>query len=170
MSIRIQAGFTTPTTTGQAEAAAVEATRIVFSELNGRFQDAIGAKVWAWPRNLPTRGLPGATLREKLAAYNRGQGTAPGSPRNIVDSGSLRQSNLFRLQGFTGEFSWSAKYAGYVHEGARIHPWGDRSRRVYLPGRPWTSAVLGSELISGVPVHPTADRLRDVWLALIRSR
>jgi hypothetical protein len=167
MTIRIQAGFTEDTSTRRAEAAAVEATRIVFSELNGRFQDAIGAKVWDWPRNLPTRGLPGATLREKLDAYNRGQGTAPGNPRNVVDSGSLRQSNVFNQQGFTGEFSWTAKYAGYVHEGARIFPWGDRSRRVYLPARPWTDAVRGDERVSGVPVHPTAERLRDVWLALM---
>ena len=70
---------------------------------------------------------------------------------------------------FQATFTWSANYATAVHEGAMIYPWGNRNaRRVQLPARPWTRAVLGQENVSGIQPFPIAQRLRDVWLANLR--
>jgi hypothetical protein len=135
-----------------AEQAAQRATEIVMGELYGAFQQSFTAQAWAWPRET-----------------KRTVGTA-GSPRNIIDTGSLRQSGSYKMTGpYQATFTWSANYATAVHEGALIFPWGNRNaRRVQLPARPWTRAVLGQENVSGIVTYNVADRLRNVWLAQLR--
>jgi len=129
--------------------AAETASRIGLSELNGRFQDAIGSKAWSWPR-------------ETVRVNNK----AVGSPRNIVDTGALRQSNLFSMVGPTSaEFRWTTNYASFVHEGAMIRPYGNpKARPVWAPPRPWTSAVLGIERVAGIEPFDISNRLRQLMI------
>jgi phage gpG-like protein len=137
--VKLATGFTSRTTQA-AEAAA----RSVFPELNSAFQAAINAPVWDWPRTT----YRGGTYRRD---GSRTKGKEVGSPRNIVDNGTLRASNSFTVNGLTATFKWSVGYATAVHYGANIHPWGDKDRpKVNLPARPWTSAVLGVVKISDI--------------------
>lgn len=136
----------------RAEQAAQTAAKVVFTEMNGRFQAAIGSKVWQWPR--PTV---------------RSNGRAVNSPRTIVDTGLLRQSNVFGINGYEAVFRWTTNYASFVHEGAMVFPYGDTSRqRVYTPPRPWTAAVLGSERVSGIEPYDYRQRFKDVWLKAMK--
>lgn len=140
----------------RAEAAARRTTEIVMGELEGAFQQSFTAKAWEW-------------LRETV----RSNGSKVGSPRNLIDTGNLRQSGYFRMVGpYRGLFGWSANYATARHEGAWIYPWGNRdAERVYLPPCPWTRAVLGQENVAGIRPFPVGDRLKNVWLVqLQRSR
>jgi hypothetical protein len=126
------------------------AASVGFAELNARFQATIGAKVWNWPR-------------ETLRVNNK----AVGSPRNIVDTGALRQSNVFSMTGpLTATFAWTTNYASYVHEGAMIFPWGNiKAKRVFTPPRPWTSAALGTEKVAGIEPYDINNRLRQLVIA-----
>ena len=126
-----------------------------FAELNARFQATIGAKVWDWPRE---------TVRVN--------GRAVGSPRTIVDTGALRQSNVFTMTGpLTGEFRWTTNYASFVHEGAMIFPWGNtKAKRVFTPPRPWTSAVLGTENVAGIEPYDINNRLQQLVIASLKNR
>jgi hypothetical protein len=136
----------------RAEDASITAAKVVFTELNGRFQAAIGSKVWSWPRQ---------TVRSN--------GRSVSSPRTIVDTGVLRQSNNFQMNGYEGTFRWTTNYASFVHEGATIKPYGNqKAKSVYLPPRPWTSAVLGTEQVSGVEPYDFAARFKDVWLKALK--
>lgn len=141
----------------------VDAARRVLSQLNSRMQDSLNQRAWSWPRDLPTRRLQGATVREKLASYLRGDGVTAGNPRNIVDIGSLRQSYMFEYMGLSATYKWTANYASYVHDGANIYPWGNRRRRVYLPPRPWTDAVLGNIRVAGIQPY----NLQDEFIAAV---
>jgi hypothetical protein len=139
----------------RAKAAARRASEIVMGELFAAFPQSFTAKAWAWPRQ---------TVRS--------DGSTVGSPRNLIDVGSpgLRSSGSYQMTGpFQATFKWSALYATAVHEGAMIFPWGNRdAKRVYLPPRPWTRAVLGQENVSGIRTYDVGDRLRNVWLAQLR--
>lgn len=134
--------------TRRAEQAAQTAAKVVFTEMNGRFQAAIGAKVWQWPRQ---------TVRSN--------GRSVGSPRTIVDTGLLRQSNSFGVSNYQAVFRWTTNYASFVHEGATIRPYGNpKAQLVNLPPRPWTSAVLGTEKINGIEPYDYRKRFKEVWL------
>jgi len=155
----------------RAEQAAERATETVMGELFGAFQRSFTAKAWDWPRDLPTRKLKGATLAEKIRSYEAGEGVSGGSPRNLIDVGNLRQTGSFQMRGkYQARFTWSADYATAVHEGASIYPWGNRqARRVILPARPWTRAVLGTENVSAIKPFPFQKRLKDVWIAKFKA-
>lgn len=154
----------------RAEQAAQQAARAVLTELKNEFDASLDAKAWNWPYDLPTRKLKGATLREKLESYEKGEGVKAGSPRNIIDYGTLRQSGRMEFIGpYSAKYTWAANYATAVHEGARIFPWGNKNRRVTLPARPWTSAVLGRVLVPGIEPYPMGDRLRNVWAVKFKA-
>ncbi len=157
---------------GLAERAARAAMERVAGETFAAMQQSFTAPAWDWPRDLPTRNLKGATVGEKARSYADGDGIRAGSPRNLIDTGNLRQSGSWRMIGpTTAEFRWSAASATAAHEGALIHPWGNRkAARVYLPPRPWTRAVLGQETVAGIKPFPVGDRLKDVWLQAFRRR
>ena len=131
------------------------AAKVGFAELNARFQAAIAKKAWNWPR-------------ETIRVNNK----AVGSPRTIVDTGALRQSNLFTMTGpLSATFSWTTNYASFVHEGAMIFPWGNiHAPRVYTPPRPWTSAVLGTEKVNGIDVFDINKRLQQLVIANLNKR
>ena len=138
----------------KGQRAAEAAARIVFPELNSAFQDAIGSPVWQWPRET----IRGSTYRRD---GTRTAGKVVGSPRNIVDLGTLKQSNYFSISGTMGTFRWAVGYATAVHYGANIHPWGDKTRTVNLPARPWVDAVLGKLLVAGIEPY----NYREVYKA-----
>lgn len=143
--------------------AAEQAARIVFPELNSAFQDALGSKVWSWPR---TTIRQGALKRDGT----RGKGFTVTSPRNIVDVGTLRASNSLAISGTRATFTWSVGYATAVHYGANIHPWGDKSRPlVNLPARPWTSAVLGTIRIPGLEPYDYREQFRASFIRAWRN-
>lgn len=153
-----------------AEQAAQKAFQAVARELFGAMQQSFTAKAWDWPQDLPTRKLKGDTLKKKIDSYRKGEGVRAGNPRNLIDVGNLRQTGYYEFTGpFKARFTWSARYATAVHEGATIRPWGNKNRSVTLPARPWTSAVLGRVKVPGIKPFPAAQRLRDVWLAHFRS-
>jgi hypothetical protein len=139
----------------KARRASQEAAKAVFMELNGRFQDALGTKAWAWPR---------ATLRSNNRVISAGL-------RNIVDSANLKGSNPGpRISGLQSVYRWNTPYARFVHEGGMMYPYGDKSRTpMALPMRPWTAAVLGTIPYSGIPIYPLSSRYADVWLAKFRG-
>lgn len=154
-----------------ADQALQKAFENVAREAFAAMQQSFTAKAWDWPDDLPTRKLKGATLAEKIRSYRNGDGLRAGSPRNIIDVGSLRQSGTWEMTGpLRATFRWSANYATAVHEGARIHPWGNKRRTVTLPARPWTSAVLGRVKVPGIEPFPLKQRLRDVWVAEFRRQ
>lgn len=147
----------------KAHRAAVMATHMITPELNAAFQDAIGSEVWAWPRETIRRGSLDSSGK-------RGSGYRVTSPRNIVDQGRLRQSNEYIVSGTLVLFKWTEPYAAAVHYGAEIHPWGDKTRpKVRLPARPWTDAVLGRILVTGVESFPVAVQWKSAFLVAWRQ-
>jgi hypothetical protein len=79
-----------------------------------------------------------------------------GSPRNIVDIGTLRQSGIYSFTDpYVLEARWSANYATAVHEGARLR------NGTILPARPWTDAVRGTVQASGITPFPLGVKLQQ---------
>lgn len=111
-----------------ANDASREAAKETFTLLNSEFQRAITAKKWPWPN--------------------------PPTTRDIVDTGSLRQSNTLAISGMTAVFRWTKDYATFVHEGAIS------GRRNY-PARPWTDAILYGEY--GFKAFDTAGTYKELW-------
>lgn len=143
--------------------AAENASKVVFGELDGAFRSALGAKVWTWPRKTQRSG-----------SYKKDGTPTPGiivgSPRNIVDLGTLRASGYYTISGTLGTFRWPVVYATAVHNGARIHPWGDKKRPlVDLPARPWTSAVLGTIKYPGIEPLPYAKLFKLSFISEYRK-
>lgn len=164
MKLSVRAGSTRldPSVLSRSRRAADAAARVVFPELNSAFQDALGSKVWPWPRVT----MRGATYRRD---GTRTPGRAVGSPRNIVDLGTLRASNSFQVTGTLATFRWAVGYATAVHYGANIHPFGDRSKPlVNLPARPWTSAVLGTIRIAGIEPYDYQEQFRSSFIQAFR--
>ena len=78
------------------------------------------------------------TLSMKSSVWNWRDGT-----RDIVDSGDLMNSQSVSWNGSSFDISYGTPYAGLVHDGGYIYPYGNMSaNKVYLPGRPWISATL----------------------------
>lgn len=175
MSSRVRVQVEMVDMEAKAEAAAQAATKAAMGELFAEFQHSFTVKAWNWPRDLPTRKLSGATLREKLASYQADEGVTAGSPRNLIDFGNLRLTGDWGMtSSYQARFAWSANYATAVHEGAWIWAWGRRpprkgARAVYLPPRPWTRAVLGQEQVAAIRPFPLQQRIKDVWLAHFRQ-
>lgn len=125
-----------------------QAVRIVAPELNSAFQDAIGSKVWDHPR---------ATVRSN--------GQTVTSPRNIVDTGILKASNSFEINGNLVTYKWAVGYAAAQHWGANIYPWGNKkARKVNLPPKPWTAAVLGAIIVPGIEPYDYRSTLKIAFI------
>jgi hypothetical protein len=95
-----------------------------FQELVSEFAEEqvrqIEAVEWPWPRK---------TVRST--------GEVAGSPRNIVDTGALRDSlNIEWISPTEAIYHWDVDYAIYVHQGAVLASGTD------LPARPWIYAAL----------------------------
>lgn len=140
--------------------ASAQALKRVAAELDGRFTDAISRRVWAWPRK-SKRGVQGITLSETAKKWRKAKFNT-GSPRSIVDSGDLKASQSFNLQTSRADWIWTADYAAAVHDGAYIQPWANqKAAKRWLPGRPWTMAVLeGAPTYKG-EIYDFAGRYAD---------
>jgi hypothetical protein len=137
MSIRVETTVTGPGP-GELNGKLQEITRNTFAELFGRYQASFNPSAWNWPRETQRR-----------------VGTV-GSPRNIVDIGTLRQSGTYTFpDAYSMEARWSAQYATAVHQGARLR------NGTILPARPWTDAVRGTVQAPGIPVFPLGQRLQQ---------
>lgn len=156
--VKLNASFTTKTNLAAERAAA-----FVFPEINSAFMAAMGAEVWQWPRK--TRRSGSRTKEGKKTP-----GIIVGSPRNIVDLGTLRASGYYTISGTLCTFKWPVVYATAVHNGARIHPWGNKKLPlVTLPPRPWTSAVLGTIAVPGVEKYPYGKMFKLAFISAYRK-
>jgi hypothetical protein len=143
MSIRVETTVSGPGP-GDLRGPVQEICRNTLAELFGRYQASFNPSAWNWPRETQRR-----------------VGKA-GSPRNIVDRGTLRQSGTYTFpDAFSMEARWSANYATAVHEGARLR------NGTILPARPWTDAVRGTVQASGIPPYPLGERLQQRILRLV---
>jgi len=97
--------------------------------LEAQFTKEIGTKQFSWPSEYKTtRG-----------SYNRkGKGReSAGSPRDIIDSGALRQSIQRTQTGrFSYRYSWNVDYSLYVLKGYRT------SAGNQMPARDWITPAL----------------------------
>jgi hypothetical protein len=91
---------------------------------------AIISETWTWPRH---------TWR-KNGEYAR-------SPRNIIDSADLLNSQKMKKMGRRSVmYSWNTSYALLVH-------FGYRRKGTTVPGRPWTKLGLQKSNAEGVFVQ-----------------
>ena len=85
------------------------------SELKSALTKALMSPVWAWE----------------------------GGSRDIFDTGRLAGSGQVLVVSGGLNVVYSAPYAGIVHDGGYIYPYGNTAARpVYLPGRPWIESVM----------------------------
>ena len=69
-----------------------------------------------------------------------------GGTGDIIDSGKLLGSQRVISDGSSIQISYGVPYAGLIHYGGYIVPYGDRKQRpIFIPARPWVSTVLGSQ-------------------------
>jgi hypothetical protein len=146
MSIRVETTVTGPGP-GEMDRMLQQIARKTFIELFGRYQASFNPPAWSWPRE--TRRRVGVV----------------GSPRNIVDLGTLRQSGTYSFpDAYSIEARWSADYATAVHEGARLR------NGTILPARRWTDAVNGTVQASGIPAYPLGQKLQQrIQVAVARG-
>ena len=137
MSIRVETTVTGPGP-GELSGKLQAVVKTTLAELFDEYQESFNPPAWSWPRETQRR-----------------VGTV-GSPRNIVDIGTLRQSGTYTFpDAYSMEARWSAQYATAVHEGARLR------NGTILPARPWTDAVRGTVQVSGIPVFPLGRKLQQ---------
>ena len=146
---------------GALRKATEDAFAEVTAELTARLDDSVSGNYWPWPRESKRfgggRDLADVSRQWRETSFNTG------SPRSIVDSGDLKQSRDFDLNrsSLTANWTWNVDYAAAVHEGAFIHPFGDKSRTVQIPARPWTQAVIeGNTVATGIPVYQVGPNLK----------
>lgn len=95
--------------------AANKATDMVISELGAALDEAMMAAVWDWTND----------------------------QRDIVDTGKLMGSRSIQKSGNGFTVAYSAPYAGIVHYGGYIQPYGNPGiEKIYYPSRPWIDSVL----------------------------
>lgn len=148
MSIRVTAGWSSTKFIGNAQKAAEDAADAMFDELYGRYQAALGAKAWDWPN---------ITIRSN--------GKPVGSPRDIVDTGTLRASGTRQMIGPDRcEFTWRTNYATAIHEGARLRNGG------IIQPRPWTDVVNGTiQGAAKIKPYPAEQRFNVLFGAFFKD-
>lgn len=106
-----------------------KAFEVYSQRLEAQFTKEIGTKQFNWP----------TAYKTTRGSYNRkGKGReSVGSPRDIVDSGALRQSVLRTQAGpLFYRFSWNVDYSLYVLKGYRTRA-GNQ-----MPPRDWITPAL----------------------------
>jgi hypothetical protein len=104
----------------QIDTAIAESFQELIEEFAQEQVRQIEAIEWPWPRE---------TVRSTGEVVN--------SPRNIVDTGALRDSlNIEWISPTEAIYHWDVDYAIYVHQGAVLLNGTD------LPARPWIFAAL----------------------------
>lgn len=98
------------------------ANQIIAQRLGEALDDALESAVWGW--------------RE-------------GGSRDIIDTGKLKRSRQIVVEGKNIRISYDVPYAGLVHFGGYILPYGNEyAEKIYVPGRPWLDSVI----LGGGPV------------------
>ena len=128
----------------------------VETSLSKALDDAMMASSWEWSSIVTTR-VNGQTV---------------GSPRNIVDTGFLRDSKKLKISYLqtktTVEVKYTAPYANLVHFGGMIRPYGAKGRTLKpIQPRPWITAVLnGGWGIEKLDVDSIINEaLQEAWSA-----
>lgn len=138
--------------------ALVSGTRKAETALNDGLRANMSASIWAWPR--PTIRVSGGTA---------------GSPRDIIDTGRLASGNYVRAsyttRGANLTVGNNTAYAGLVHFGGYIRPYGNQfARTVFVPGRPWLSATVGADTsVSGAVVVDWREIIRQELVEQMQS-
>ncbi len=130
-------------------------TRKVENQVKEAINTNMTSSIWAWPRDT-----------------ERQSGRTVGSPRDIIDTGNLLSKNYVRITYTTRGASIivgnNSPYAGIVHFGGYILPYGDRSKRpVFIPGRPWIGVALGTATVSTGGI--TVDWRAEIQKALVKE-
>lgn len=92
-----------------------QALMIVANDLAAALDEAMEAPVWQW---------------------------SDGGTRDIIDTGSLRDSGTVLVDGDTIIISYSEEYAAIVYFGGYVKSGFNPEIQIYYPGRPWVEAVL----------------------------
>jgi len=105
------------------------------NELYGVVLSNIETPMWPW-RNPQNNRIAGSLLNEDS------------SPRDIVDTGRLQNSNVVQVKflqsGFKLEIRNKQPYSGIVHWGGYIRPYGNyAAEKVWVQGRPWILISMG---------------------------
>ncbi len=114
-----------------SKAQALKAFDLTAQEVDAAFRQALTRKVWSYPRE--TKRYGGSIDK------NRTVKEIAGSPRNIVDSGTLAASQRRDKEGDGYRWTWGTKYAAAVHQGYV-------KGGTIVPARPWTRAVLQGDV------------------------
>lgn len=106
-------------------------TYYVSASLKEALGAAVSSSTWQWNGKTTTRS----------------NGSTASSPRDIVDTGRLKNSlkikESFNQSGSKIGIAYSAPYAALVHYGGVVLPYGNkRANTVIIPARPWISATL----------------------------
>ncbi len=108
--------------------------RLDLSRLNAKIDQAFQATVTGYTSQCRTE-----ISTEKWVwdgTTHRRSGEVAGSPRDIIDTGELFQSQQEpTFSGNTARIDWTAGHAAAVHEGSL-------NRGKIIPGRPWTRTAL----------------------------
>lgn len=83
----------------------------------------------------------GIAMEDKVWGWEYGDG-------DIYDSGALRDSGRVVVSGDSLQVFYGEEYAGIVHYGGYIFPYGNPNVIIYMPGRPWIQSVI----LGGGPV------------------
>lgn len=101
----------------------------------------------------------GDTLHEALSSK---VWDVPSGLGDIIDSGELYRSQRIEWDEHTINISYDVPYAGLVHYGGYIAPYGRRELgMVYIPARPWIAEVLFNEF--------QGTDIREVYEGLVRG-
>jgi hypothetical protein len=123
--MKIKVEFNTEGISSKLERAFLKYSQV----LEAQFTKEIGTKQFTWP----------AEYKTTRGSYNRkGKGReSVGSPRDIVDSGALRQSIVRTQSGpFSYRYTWNVDYSVYVLKGYRTQA-GNQ-----MPARDWITPAL----------------------------
>lgn len=113
----------------------LRASGVVERELPQRLTEAMESSVWG-------------PFSPKQPYYRKnGELVGPGS-RDLIDTGALHDSLKIKTSFLSTKtvisVSYTSPYAGIVHYGGVIQPWGNpNAASVILPARPWVQSVLG---------------------------
>tara|TARA_B100001173_G_scaffold308276_1_gene318251 strand:- start:1658 stop:2182 length:525 start_codon:yes stop_codon:yes gene_type:complete len=131
----------------------VKATAYVQRDLKLALDKTMDSSIWNWN---------GMTLRENGQTVN--------TPRNIVDTGSLKKSLTIAEKYLKTktilQIKYKSPYAALVHYGGVVQPYGNRNANsVLIPARPWIDATLRGH--SGVTKFnmskPMNQGFNEVW-------
>jgi len=106
----------------------LKSTTYVSAQLREALNTAVESDIWNWPRD---------TERTYEIV---------GSPRDIIDTGRLRDSLVitekFGQKKSTITVKYTTPYAALMHYGGMVQPYGNRNAAtVSIPGRPWITAT-----------------------------